>query len=300
MNNSPLISIIIPVYNRERLVIPAIESAIAQTYQNIEIIIVDNNSTDLTWEVLVNIAKKDNRIRVHQNQKNLGPVRNWKVGIEMAKGKFAQILWSDDMLSYNCIEENLKLLTHDTAFVINPIKYIDEEGKTLHIKSYGNKNEYKYNEYILDILIWNRNSFPVSPGCALFRCDDLLKNLMVEIPNLDNLTFSRYGAGNDLLLFLLAAKDYKKIAYCKDTYVCFRKHGDSISLKMQNELNIYYDWAKWFFIKNHFQKVLKKYKTIIFLRKITNAKYTELYQSIPVKLSLSFLVKFFVYKMFKN
>ena len=52
-----LVSILIPVYNREHLIIPCIESALAQTYKNIEIIIVDNNSTDGTWNICKEYAK---------------------------------------------------------------------------------------------------------------------------------------------------------------------------------------------------------------------------------------------------
>ena len=74
---NPLVSIVIPVYNRELYIEDAIRSAISQTYQNIEIIIVDNCSTDSTWDILNEWEKKDNRIKIFQNDSNIGPVLNW-------------------------------------------------------------------------------------------------------------------------------------------------------------------------------------------------------------------------------
>ena len=78
MPNSPLVSILIPVYNRERIVVRALESAINQTYKHIEIICVDNCSTDNTYSVLLEYANRDHRIKVYRQSENLGPVRNWK------------------------------------------------------------------------------------------------------------------------------------------------------------------------------------------------------------------------------
>lgn len=83
-----LVSILIPVYNRENLVGETIESAINQTYKNIEIIIVDNCSTDNTWQVLQDYAQKDNRIRIFQNPENIGLVRNWERCIDVANNRY--------------------------------------------------------------------------------------------------------------------------------------------------------------------------------------------------------------------
>ena len=91
----PLVSILIPVYNRERLVKKAIESAINQAYKNIEIIAVDNKSTDKTYEVLTEYSKKYSNIKVYQNKENIGPVRNWKKCLEYSSGEFIKILFSE-------------------------------------------------------------------------------------------------------------------------------------------------------------------------------------------------------------
>lgn len=94
----PLVSILIPVYNREDMLKRAVDAALNQTYDNIEVIISDNASTDNTWEVCLDYAKKDKRVKVFRNEKNLGPVLNWKCCIDRATGELGKILFSDDAI----------------------------------------------------------------------------------------------------------------------------------------------------------------------------------------------------------
>jgi glycosyltransferase involved in cell wall biosynthesis len=119
---NPLVSILIPVYNREHPVVETIESAIHQTYTNIEIIIVDNCSTDNTWSVLQDFSRKDDRIKIFQNPENVGPVRNWKRCIDESSGEYAKILFSDDLISKDFLEEAMNVFEDVAAFVISPIQ----------------------------------------------------------------------------------------------------------------------------------------------------------------------------------
>ena len=105
MNQNNLVSILIPVYNRDKFIEETINSALSQTYQNIEIIIVDNNSTDNTWRIIKKYTKKDNRIKAFKNDTNIGPVRNWKKCTDKADGEFGKILWSDDLIAPEFIEK---------------------------------------------------------------------------------------------------------------------------------------------------------------------------------------------------
>src|SRR5579872_7024825 len=106
MNSSPpLVSILIPVFNRSELIVQTIKSALMQTIAEIEVIVSDNASTDGTWDVCKTLAKEDQRVRVIRSETNLGPVRNWKRCIEVARGKYAKILFSDDLILPNYLEE---------------------------------------------------------------------------------------------------------------------------------------------------------------------------------------------------
>lgn len=103
----PLISILIPCYNGERFIQESIESCLNQTYKNIEIIFIDDGSTDRSLEIINNYASKDERIKVYsQENKGLGETRN--ILISYAKGEYFFFLDVDDIMSNNAIEKLYK------------------------------------------------------------------------------------------------------------------------------------------------------------------------------------------------
>ncbi|MFZ2284903.1 MAG: glycosyltransferase family 2 protein [Lutibacter sp.] len=261
---NPLVSILIPVYNREYIVSETIECAINQTYSNIEIIIVDNCSTDGTWGVLQNFAAKDSRIKIFQNTTNVGPVLNWKRCIDEANGEYAKILFSDDLISKNFIDETLAVFDDETAFVLSSVKIFDLDTEKEYSKKFEIKTVYAASLYLQDVLLNNFYGFPVSPGCSLFRTRDLRTSLIIDIPNTLNLDFKKYGAGNDLLLFLNTALHYSKVKTTKKAVAFFRSHKDSFTIS--NKLGVYYDFSRLYFIEKHFPQYLSKFKTLTWLR----------------------------------
>lgn len=225
-----LVSVIIPVYNRATLVVKAIETAINQTYGNIEVVIVDNCSTDGTWVVLQQYAKKDDRIKIFRNAENVGPVRNWEACLKQSKGEFVKILFSDDWLPLDYLEKTVPLLTADVGFVVTAASVVDDSNKEIKVKYkiFNENKKFKSIDYIKKVL--TGFNFSVSPGCAIFRTKDVKENLLIEIPNNENLIFSRYGAGNDKLIFLLTANSYKYIAFSNEVNAIFLGHEGSISV----------------------------------------------------------------------
>lgn len=285
---NPLVSILIPVYNRKNLVGETIESAINQTYKNIEIVIVDNCSTDGTWELLQEFEQKDNRIRIFQNPENIGPVRNWKRCIDEAKGEYAKFLFSDDLIAENFIGETLTILKSNSeiGFVISSALILNKS-QTSKIYNFD-FNIIDSKTYITNTII--KGNYPNSPGCALFRLVDLKQNLLINIENPYNLDFSIYGAGNDLLIFMLIARKYKYIAHTNVTYSVFKSHEDSFTVS--NKLGFYYDYAKYYFLKtyNINNKLLSfmKYKFLLYSHK--DKRYIDISNKIRTKNSfLSFL-----------
>lgn len=91
-------SIIIPIYNRASFIKTTLESVLSQTYRDIEVICVDDCSTDNSLEKLESYALKDNRIKIVRHQKNLGPHCARKTGVENAAGDYLLFLDCDDML----------------------------------------------------------------------------------------------------------------------------------------------------------------------------------------------------------
>lgn len=95
--SSPLVSVIIPVYNSELYLEACIESVIGQSYSTLEIIIVNDGSTDDSFTIMEKYAKLDERIIII-NKRNGGLPSARKSGIDIAKGKYIQHLDSDDVL----------------------------------------------------------------------------------------------------------------------------------------------------------------------------------------------------------
>lgn len=114
--NQPLVSVIIPVYNREQLVGETLESLSSQSYQNWECILVDDGSTDNTLEVMQEFSKSDPRIKVFErlrSPKGAPTCRN--IGMQVASGDYLMFLDSDDTLAHYCLEQRVKfMMSHDS------------------------------------------------------------------------------------------------------------------------------------------------------------------------------------------
>ena len=265
-NNLPLVSIVIPVYNREELINDAIRSSCAQTYKNIEIVIVDNHSKDNTWQVVQNWARMDSRIRVFQNETNLGPVRNWDRCFNEAKGEYIKILWSDDWMEETFIEEAMKRMDDNTAFVMSATNVVKSNEDV--ILSYSFKHEIITCQFYLNEMLFVRGfNFPVSPGCALFRTKDVIESLIISVPNHDGLDSSLNGAGNDLLLFLQIALKYQEIHIIPKVSNFFRAHDGSISIC--SNIGNYYEWARLFFVES----VIKDYSKLPIIKYWSKKQY---------------------------
>lgn len=118
MNNQPLISIIVPCYNVEQYLPKCIESILAQTYRNLEILLVDDGSPDRCGEICDKYAKKDSRIKViHKPNGGLAAARN--SGQDAATGYAMMFVDSDDWLESDCCEKAMKaMLEFDVELVM--------------------------------------------------------------------------------------------------------------------------------------------------------------------------------------
>ena len=264
MNSQNKVSILIPVYNRDDLIGQTLDSALDQTYNNIEIIVVDNASTDNTWEVIQRYEKQDDRIKAFRNDTNIGPVKNWRKCLDHATGEYAKILWSDDLITPDFIEKTIPWIEDkDVGFVFTgtEIFHADKKVDTYFI---GKSGIYNTEEYIKGIL--SENIYPVSPGCALFRLVDLKKNLVIDVPNNVNSDFAMHAIGNDLLIFLLTANQYSNFAFVNEKLSFFRAHEGSISIQSsKGKLPLHYALAKSYFVENYRRDLIKRMNTDIWI-----------------------------------
>lgn len=128
---APLISIIIPLYNGERFIAQTLESVLGQTYPNLEIIVVDDCSSDNSCDIVRHYGVHDPRLRLIQSETNFGgPARPRNIGIENASGEFITFVDADDVWKPHKLQTQLDfLLTHPHIdMVYTPAEIIDEHG----------------------------------------------------------------------------------------------------------------------------------------------------------------------------
>lgn len=270
------VSILIPTYNREKIISETIDSALSQTYSNIELIIVDNASTDDTWNVIQAYAKKDNRIKAFRNKSNIGPVRNWLRCVDEASGEYGKILWSDDLIAPTFLEKTVPFLNdrNDVGFVFTGTEiFVDGTDNKTDAYLLGETGVYPSDDFITGSI--SSGKYPVSPGCALFRMRDIEKNLLLNIPNKVDSDFSMHAIGNDLLLFLLTANTYKYFACVNEKLSFFRAHAGSISIQSNDgKLPLHYDLAISYFLETYRLDLIKIFNVKLFLdlKRFPNAK----------------------------
>ena len=132
-NNTPLVSVIIPAYRHEKYIVDAIQSVIDQTYKNIELIIIDDNSPDNTWkkiqEMLPACNARFTRV-ITKTKPNGGICDSLNQGIEMASGEYIGILASDDMYKPKLVKTLVDFLVHNPeyGFVVGNNEIIDTNG----------------------------------------------------------------------------------------------------------------------------------------------------------------------------
>lgn len=250
----PLVSILIPAWNRERLIRACVDSALAQTWPEIEVVVCDNASTDGTWSILQEIAARDPRVRIFRHAENLGPVRNWQRCMAEARGHYGKILWSDDLLEPDCVARMAECLeAHpEVGFVFCKTRVMDEQKQRDYLLyDLADPPRFASADFVRRILRFEWK-LPVSPGCMMLRLADLRAHTLLEVPNALGSDFAMHAVGPDLLIFLLTAARYPQVAYLNEPLAVFRAHDGSISCNEPGaRLQCFYRMAAAFFTARH-------------------------------------------------
>ena len=109
---SPLVSVCVPTYNGAEFFRECLASIQAQTLQNFEVIIVDDESTDATLAIAQEFARTDARFRIHPNPKRLGLVGNWNRSLELARGEWIKFVFQDDTIEPTCLQRLVDACEH--------------------------------------------------------------------------------------------------------------------------------------------------------------------------------------------
>ena len=176
-SNCPLVSIGIPTFNGEKFIAGSIESILSQTYKNIEIIISDDCSTDNTFRTLLDYARRDKRISISRNKKNVGTLVNTVRVIELGRGKYFMLASDHDIWESTFVEKCVAFLeanpTAVSCFCLANI--IDQDGQVLCKQGAVNYFSSDPEERFSQVMRWD-------PPCwnliySIFRRDDLVSLL---------------------------------------------------------------------------------------------------------------------------
>lgn len=132
-SNRPCVSIGVPVYNGESFLAKALDSILAQTFEDYEVIISDNASTDGTAEIARRFAAEDARIRYYRSPKNLGAAKNFNRVFELSSGRYFRWLAADDVCAPDFLARFVDILENDPSAVLaycKPLR-IDEQENLL-------------------------------------------------------------------------------------------------------------------------------------------------------------------------
>jgi glycosyltransferase involved in cell wall biosynthesis len=154
--DQPLVSICLPTYNAERTVMSNLQSILDQTYHNLEILVVDNASTDSTFGLLGQV--NDPRLVIHRNERNIGGEQNWSKCIQLASGEYIAVFHADDLYLPNMVEKQVRALQDNASVgaVFTMANFINDRDEVIGASrlpaGLRGKRVFRYPEIFLGIL----------------------------------------------------------------------------------------------------------------------------------------------------
>lgn len=212
--NLPLVSIVVPIYNCERYIKKCMDTILSQTYTNIEVIVVDDGSTDKSGEVCDTMSTLDNRVKIiHKRNGGVSSARNY--GLKQAQGQYICFIDSDDFIQKDYIETLVSKIG-DMDCVSTGRTIVDESGKIpleqvefQNKKILGHENILKAYENSSEF----RQSF-FGPWCKLYR-SDIAKHCLFD---------EELVSGEDIVFNLGYLKETDNVALCDYTGYYLRKN----------------------------------------------------------------------------
>lgn len=224
--NRPLVSVVIPTYQRAHTLGRAIDGALTQTYESLEVVISDNASTDGTMKLLEQY-RDDCRIKVLRHEENYGAIPNWLAAIKASRGEFIKINWSDDWMEPSVVETLVAALMNDdgAGFAFCPqVVHIQQETQEACIP----KDDIHFT-HLIEWISLGQPGLPVSPGAALLRREDALWALHLASTRLGADCLGR-AIGPDVFLLYGALRRFEYGVAVGGTRVHFEGGPDSITM----------------------------------------------------------------------
>ena len=207
-----LISIIVPVYNGEKYLADCLDSILAQTYSNFELILVDDGSTDDSFSICKNFEKKDKRVHVYKiKNSGAGGARN--KGLELAKGEFIAFVDGDDVVSKDYLSNLLAGINQETD--LSCATYKNFSDRISFSDDHCSAKEVSNVQAIEDLLL---GKLAAGPVCKLYK-----RELIRE------LRFENFAVAEDLFFNYQYLKSCKNISTSSDVIYGYRENSSSLT-----------------------------------------------------------------------
>lgn len=237
MEEQQEVDILLATYNGEKYLKCQLDSILNQTYKNIKILINDDASTDGTADILKEYEKKDDRIQVNYNEKNLGYIKNFENLLSRVKTKYFMLSDQDDYWMQDKVEKSLKkIIEEDADLVFTDLEAVDENLQTITpsvVEFRGfRKNIEMHNDYKLVFL----HNCAVT-GCTIITKKELI-NKYIPLPEKEPMV-------HDWWMALMIGQD-GKISFLDEPTIKYRQHGNNqIGIYgMKNEINTAEEYRK--------------------------------------------------------
>ena len=221
---APLISVLIPNYQYVKYVATAVDSALAQTYPNLEVVVSDNCSTDGAWELLNERYGNDPRVRLYQNATNIGMARNFDRLLELARGRYLMCLSSDDFLFPPHLAQLEAGFARDPALdvVYCNAYFAHEDGTVYMTRAMPGQFPVDFVDARDELVEEFTTVCPVCFPCALFKREALLE------PGICGDPLNGQDARDWELIIRLTLAN-KRFAYIAQPSMAIRLHADQFS-----------------------------------------------------------------------
>lgn len=252
--SSPLVSVIIPVYNAEKYIEETIRSVLRQTLQDFEIIVLNDGSKDASGEIIQRFQKEDNRI-IYIPKSNTGVSDTRNIGIGKASGKYLAFLDADDVWRPENLEKKINVLKKgEEKWVFSDMEIVYEQDNRLFVE----RRDFRPYNIIDNLLLWEAE---VVPGpCS---------NIVADRSLFENIKFdTRLSSPADRDICLQLASEGKPF-YINEKLWFYRQHGQSMSnqnVKAIDEMKYLYkkaDEKKWFSSRKLRRKALSNVNLIM-------------------------------------
>lgn len=218
-NDNPLVSVIMPVYNAKAYLAEAIESILHQTYENFELIIVDDGSTDNSWEVIKKYrARNPKKIKIFHLAKQVNYAGNGAVnyGLKYARGEYIARMDSDDIAHPERLEKQVNFMLNNPYVILvgSQAKLIDIKGKVFGVKKVPTDHKKIYDAYGMVHPI-------IHPSCMIRRS---------LLPDPNRIYEDKYGVNSDYYTFFRFL-NRGRFANLDETLLKYRIHEGNFSLQ---------------------------------------------------------------------